>query len=152
MIKKLLLALTLLTGSVNAEFVDIQHKSYDVKPLTVEPFKTKQFQYAGENDILKMYINTKLIYQVSTSNVFDDVRASPIRMELKTDQGTEKVGTNFISYMYFDCINKNNMILFVHVYNKDGQFVREELNRDLIWNETQEKTNTRLLNEYICKQ
>ena len=44
------------------------------------------------------------------------------------------------------------MILFLHVYNKDGQFVREELNRDLIWTDTQEKTNTRLLNEYICKQ
>ncbi len=152
MFKKLLLALTLFSSVANAEVVNIQYEPEDVKPLTVEPFKTKQFQYAGENDILKMYINTKLIYQVSTKNVFDDVRASPIRMELKTDQGTEKAGTNFISYMYFDCINKSNMILFLHVYNKDGQFVREELNRDLIWTGTQEKTNTRLLNEYICKQ
>lgn len=152
MFKKLLLALTLFSGVVNAEIVNVQYEPEEVKLLTIEPFKTKQFQYAGENDILKMYINTKLIYQVGTTNVFDDVRASPIRMELKTDQGEEKAGSNLISYMYFDCINKSNMILFLHVYNKDGEFVREELNRDLIWTDTQEKTNTRLLNEYICKQ
>lgn len=152
MFKKILFALTLLCGNASAEIVNIPYEPEDVKILTIEPFKTEYFKYAGENDILKMYINTKLIYQVRTNNVFDDVRASPIRMELKTDQGEEKVGTNIVSYMYFDCINKNNMILFLHVYNKEGNFVREELNRDLIWNETKEKTNTRLLNEYICKQ
>lgn len=149
MIKKLLLALTFLTGTVNAESVKI---GYDETQLTIDPYKSEQFQYAGENEILKMYINKKLIYGVETENVFDDVRVSPIRIELKTDQGNENAGTNLISYMYFDCINRRNMILFLHVYDKIGKFVREELNTELQWTDTKEKTNTRLLNEYICKQ
>lgn len=142
MFRKLLASLTLVFSLSAAA---------EVNQLPIENFKTESFKYAGENDILKMYINKRLVYKVTTNNYFDEVRAAPIRMELKSDQEDEKAGTTFISYMYFDCINKSNMILFVHVYDQNGKFVREERNTELVWNDTIERTNTRMLNEYICK-
>lgn len=145
MIKMFIMSLLMLFSlNVNAINLDIQE---DVVPQ----LNVNGYRLAVENEILQLYINEKAIYKVETKNYFDEVRATPIRMVLNEDQETDKKNTNYIAYMYFDCINKSNMILFVHVFDKNGKFLREE-KQEPYWDGTEERSNNRTLNEYICRQ
>lgn len=145
MIKKLLITILTFFTFSNANALNIQYEEYENK---LEYFNNENYKYAGENKLVKLYINENLIYDVN-AEYFDKIRFSPIRMDLKeSDSDTKTV----ISYMYFNCLTKQNMIIFLHVYDKNGKFLKEEKNDSLEWVDTEEKTNFRLLNEYICKK
>lgn len=144
MIKKLLITILTLCTFSNANALNIQYEEYENK---LEYFNNENYKYAGENQLVKLFINENLIYDIDNDS-FDKIKLSPIRMDLKDEIEQSTV----ISYMYFNCYTKQNMILFIHVYDKYGKFVKEEKNDNLEWVDTLEKSNFRLLNEYICNK
>lgn len=147
MLKKIALVVPLMFSPIANAF-DLGYS--EPERLTVQDFQTESFKYAGENELLAMYINKKLVYNIST-NPFEKIRLAPIRFDLLQDFEKDKAGTTYVTFMNFNCHTKQVMTLFSYVYNEKGQFTREERKQSFVWNNTEEYTNLRLLNEYICQ-